>query len=141
MNLITPSRAFHREAARRMKLYSPRIGPFAIDRGTGGTGRFGGLGDYMPPIAPSTTGATSWLTQLTEIAKQALPAYQQVKILREQEARRRAGLPPLESEQLAPTVRVQGGLDPGAMQLGKIALWGGLALGGAFLFMALKRRR
>jgi hypothetical protein len=120
------------------QMYSPGTGPFSARGGKTGTGRFAGLGDYIAPVAPSTTGG-SWLTQLTDIVKQALPAYQQVKILREQEKRRAAGLPPLESEQLAPTFRVQGGLDPGTMNLGKIALWGGLALGGAFLFMALKK--
>lgn len=115
--------------------------------------RFHGLGatpDYGAMLMnPTTPGMTppfappqpSWLTSFTEIAKQALPVYQQAKILREQQKRRAAGLPPLESEQLAPTVRVQGGLDPGTMQLGKMALMGGLAIGGGLLLMTVMRKR
>lgn len=100
--------------------------------------RFHGLGADVPATpAP----APSWLTNLTEFAKQALPAYQQVKILREQEKRRAAGLPPLDTSQLAPTVRVQVAPDAGVMNLGRIALYGGLAIGGTFLAMSLLRRR
>lgn len=98
--------------------------------------RFHGLG--AEPLAPAPT--TGLFAQLTELAKQALPVYQQAKILREQEKRRAAGLAPLESEQLAPTVRVQAGVDPGIMNLGKTVLYGGLAIGGGLLLMTVMRR-
>ncbi len=95
---------------------------------------------YMGEEAPPAT-APGWLTQFTEFAKQALPVYQQTQILREQKRRRAAGLPPLESEQLAPTVRVQVAPSAGVMNLGRVALWGGLAIGGTLLAMTLLRRR
>lgn len=91
---------------------------------------------FVPVQGASTQPA--WLTAITEFAKQALPVYQQAKILSEQEKRRRAGLPPLDSEQLAPTVRVQAGLDP---QITKMVMWGGMAIGGALLLMTLSKRR
>jgi hypothetical protein len=127
MNLSN-GRGFFSAAARRSQLYRQPVARNLLAR------RQHFLGQVTPAPAPST----GLFAQFTDILKQALPAYQQVKILREQEKRRAAGLPPLETEQLAPTVRVQAGLDP---QLVKMLMFGGLAVGGALLFMGLTKRR
>jgi len=102
--------------------------------------RFHGLGAVAPDGA-SATASPSWLTNLTEFAKQAIPAYSQIKILNEQRRRAAAGLPPLDTSQFAPTVRVQVAPDTGVMNLGKVALYGGLAIGGTLVAMSLLRRR
>lgn len=109
------------------------------------TGRFYGLGaepDYgsmlMQPTTPGIA-APSWMDSVTSFAKQIAPIYSQVALLREQSKRRAAGLPPLDPSQIAPTLRVQAGVDPGVMNMGKIALYGGLGIGAALLIKSFMR--
>lgn len=109
------------------------------------TGRFYGLGaepDYgsmlMQPTTPGIV-APSWMENITSFAKQIAPIYSQVALLREQSKRRAAGLPPLDPSQIAPTLRVQAGVDPGVMNMGKIALYGGLGIGAALLIRSFMR--
>jgi len=124
--------SFYNAAARRMQLYSPRPVFTRSPIRPRIAGRFMGLGEN------GTAPATSWLDTMSNLVKQAIPVYQQVRLLSAQEKRAAAGLPPLSADQLAPTVRVQAGVDP---QLGRMLLWGGLGIGGVFLAMSLLKRR
>lgn len=117
-------RQFANASKRRAQLYQQyvrRSGPFA--------GRFMGLGEE-----PATT---SWMDNITSFAKQIAPIYSQVTLLREQAKRRQAGLPPLDPAQFAPTVRVEAGAQ--TLNLGKMALYGGLAIGAAMLAKSFMR--
>jgi hypothetical protein len=144
-------KAFFNAAARRGALYNPGhfMQKLLAHRGQGRAkvmqqaGRFYGLGaepDYGDMLMNPTDAKPAGLfDQLASFAKQVIPVYQQTQLLREQAKRRAAGLPPLQASELAPTVRVQAGVDPGVMNLGKVALYGGLALGAVLVAKTLMR--
>lgn len=74
------------------------------------------------------------------VTQQALPAYLQYRTYRENLARSKAGLAPLDVDTYAPSMRVQVQPDTRTQfTLGGIGL-GVLALGGVALFMLMRRR-
>lgn len=93
----------------------------------------------IPPPADSGSKGTI-LDSLTSIFQTAIPAYSQYKLMQTNVDLIKQGKAPLDAASIAPTVRVQAGLAPGATSMVRYALIGtGALLGGMLLLKALKR--
>lgn len=117
-------------------------------RATGGSAAqtLSGLGLVAPENAtissPAEAGTGgSLLDTISSIFTAAIPAYSQYRLMKTNEELVKAGKAPLDSAQIAPSVRVIAEPGAGAQSLAKMALIGGGALAGVFILTKLLKKR
>jgi len=92
-----------------------------------------------PTVTPDAT--TGWLNMLTNAIQQILPVaaatYSQKQLIDLNIARANAGLSPVDSSAVSPTVNV--GASPQVTSMAKIAIYGALGLGAIYLLSGKRR--
>lgn len=91
---------------------------------------------YNPGLGEEVTAPVSWLDKLTSTVQQLAPTVAQYKLTKLNYDRVKAGLPPLDTSAVAPTVRVQAEVDP---QIKRALFIGGGILAGAAVLAALRK--